>query len=343
MEFINSLIGTPLGYIMFAVFGVVKNYGLALIIFTILTKIILFPLAIKQQKTSVKSSLFQPKIQALQKQYANNKEKLQEETSKLYAEEGHNPLSGCLPILLQLPLLFGLIDVVYKPITHILRLPKETINSAFEIAKKVLGASISPSSPQISIIEAFKKSPSAFEGMGADFTTKIQTLNLNFLGINLGEKPTIALNMLILIPVLSGLTSLLVSYVSMKKGPTANVEQAGSMKTMMYIMPLFSAFFTLSVPAGVGLYWIISNIVAIAQVYVLNFFYNPEKLREQYQQEADERKKAKKQEKKSKPVEKLSEKSDVENKQTKETASNKLAEARRRMAEKYGENEKGEV
>jgi YidC/Oxa1 family membrane protein insertase len=340
MNVFDIFISRPLGYIMWACFLLVKNYGVALILFTIFTKLILFPLAIKQQKSSAKMAVFQPKLAALQKQYANNKAKLQEETTKLHAEEGYNPLSGCLPMLIQLPILFGLINVVYNPITHILQMPKDLVDKALVIAKTVKGIVITPTSPQIGIIEAVRKTPEVFEKLGTDFATKIQTVDLNFLGINLGEKPVFDWKWSVLIPLLSGLTSLIVSYVSMKKGPQASTQQAGTMKTMMYIMPLFSAWFTLSVPAGVGLYWIISNIVAIAQVYVLNFFYNPDKLREEFEQASlEKRKKVKDKVKNQTPIQIESEnvveiEQEVDN--MPKSAKNKLAEARKRMEEKYG-------
>ena len=122
MEFINSIFGYPLGWLMWLCYKIVSNYGIALIIFTLLTKLILFPLAIKQQKSSLRMARMQPKLEELQKKYGKNKEKYNEEMLKLYDEEKYNPMSGCLPMLIQFPILFGLIDVIYKPMTHIRRM-----------------------------------------------------------------------------------------------------------------------------------------------------------------------------------------------------------------------------
>lgn len=102
MGFISELIGYPLGWIMWAVYALVKNYGVAILIFTFIVRLILFPLSVKQQKSTAAMAAFQPKLDKLKKQYANNPNKLQEEQMKLYAEENINPMASCLPMFLQL-------------------------------------------------------------------------------------------------------------------------------------------------------------------------------------------------------------------------------------------------
>ncbi|MCI5802015.1 MAG: YidC/Oxa1 family membrane protein insertase, partial [Oscillospiraceae bacterium] len=138
MELINSIFGWPLGWIMWFCYLVVRNYGIALILFTLLTKLMLLPFAVKQQKSTIKMAIFKPKMDAIQKAYGNNKEKLNEELMKLYEKEGYNPMSGCMPMLIQFPILFGLIDVVYKPLTHILRLSSAEITIATDAAKGLM-------------------------------------------------------------------------------------------------------------------------------------------------------------------------------------------------------------
>lgn len=100
MDFITSIFGIPLGYVMWGCYSLVKNYGIALILFTLVTKLILFPFSLKQQKGMVKMARMQPKLMELQKKYGNNKQKLNEEMMKMYEREGYNPMSGCLPLLL---------------------------------------------------------------------------------------------------------------------------------------------------------------------------------------------------------------------------------------------------
>lgn len=117
IDFLYSIIGTPLGYIMWACYLLVNNFGWAIIIFTLLVKLATFPLFLKQQKNMAKSQLFTPKVREIQQKYRNNREKQQEEMAKLQ-KEGYNPMGGCGTMLLTFLILFGVIDVVYKPMTH---------------------------------------------------------------------------------------------------------------------------------------------------------------------------------------------------------------------------------
>lgn len=120
INFIYSIIGTPLGYVMWVIYLLVKNFGVAVILFTLVVKLASFPLTLKQQKNMAMSQLFMPRVQEVQKKYRNNQQKLQEEMGKLQ-KEGYNPMGGCGPMILILVILFGVIDVVYKPMTHLER------------------------------------------------------------------------------------------------------------------------------------------------------------------------------------------------------------------------------
>lgn len=349
MSLINAIIGTPLGWIMWLCYSVVHNYGLAIILFTIITKALLFPLSIKQQKNTVKMASFQPKLQAIQKRYANNKEKLSEEMNKLYQKEGYNPMSGCLPLFIQFPILFGLIDVIYNPLKHMLRFPSEAISKAADIASSVLGnTSMHAASQQLGVVSAYQMNPEAFSSLGAEFgqelLDRLANFDLTFFGINFAQTPYWGLNLLVLIPIISGLTSLLVSLQSVHNMKVQQQDQSGGgmMKSMMFIMPLFSVFFAFSVPAGVGFYWIVSNIVAIGQSALLNKMYDPQKIVEARRQAEEEAKQIERQERieaKRKAVagkDKAS-KEAVKGMTEKELNRLKLAQARKRDAEKYGE------
>lgn len=117
----NIPVITPLlGYLMKLCYWICNNnYAIALIIFTLIVKLITVPTQIKQQKSTAKMAKFSPKLKQLQKQYANNKQKLQEETMKLYSEEGVNPMGSCLPMVITMVILFGVIGVVYQPLNYI--------------------------------------------------------------------------------------------------------------------------------------------------------------------------------------------------------------------------------
>ena len=128
-----KFIEIPLGGILYFCYMFFKNYGLALILFTLIIKILLLPLAVKQQKNTAHMASVSPKLEKIKKKYGNDKQKYQEEQMKIYSEEGVNPMASCLPLLIQMPILFGLIYVVYAPLTYILRFSESTINAAKQV------------------------------------------------------------------------------------------------------------------------------------------------------------------------------------------------------------------
>lgn len=379
MSFINAIFGYPLGWIMWAIYHIVPIYGLALILFTLVTKLAMVPLTIKQQKSMAKQTAFAPRLQEIQSKYQNNKEKMNEEMMKLYQEEGYNPMSGCLPMLIQFPILFGLIDVIYNPLKHIMRFSSSLIDQAMEIVT-AMGGTGNLYSREITVINAVKQDPDAFLALGSDFVQKIQDFNFVFLGIDLSQVPTMAFNLLILIPILSGLTSILISMQSIRQQKQTMGENAagsGMTKGMMLFMPVMSLVIAFQVPAGVGMYWIFTNVFSFVQGILLNKYYNPRELAEKARAEAEARReeeRRQKREAKQKLRESLSEaerqrldeqekakkernrarreaaeaaaaakaaKVDAELLEKalseKEKNRRKLAEARRRDAEKYGE------
>ena len=341
MNFIMTVFGYPFGWLMYGLYHLVSSYGLALVLFTLIVKALLFPLGLKQQKSSVKMQIIQPKMQEIQAKYKNNQAKMNEELQALYAKENYNPMSGCGTLLIQFPVIFGLLDVVYKPLTHLLRFSKETIAALTEVASG-LGVAVVGYAPQINIYQSVMQNPAAYSGVGADVIEKIQSLNMNFLGLNLAGTPNLpwqgGWNWLVLVPILSGVTALLSSVISMRNSP--NMGQAGaSMKMMMYFMPLMSLWFTFLVPVGVGIYWTLSNVFGCIQALILNKIYNPKEVAEKLQAEAKERAERERQER----IEaKKRAKEALKNGETVEDTSflsdkEKIKEARRRDAEKYGD------
>ncbi len=334
-----NFLGVPLGWVMKFIYSFIQNYGLSIVVFTILVKLLMLPMAVKQQKSSAKMAIVQPQMIELQKKYANNQQKLSEELTALYAREGYNPTSGCLPLFIQFPIIMGLYDVIYKPMTHVLGIGKDLVAQATEIATSLGMLPEKVYSAEPYIITAVQKDPSAFSALGSDIVNEIQTLDLNFLGINLGDTPTMALNLLLLIPLLSFASSMLMTLMSMRNMDTGNNPSMSGMKATMYMMPFLSAWICFSVPAGVGMYWTVSNLLSIVQTAVLNKFYNPKEMAEKARIESERRKELEKAERaKAREAAKAGE-ADAKRKalNQKELNRQKLAEARRRDAEKYGE------
>ena len=270
----RTLIVYPLGWVLDFVYGFVQNYGWSLIVFTVAIKLLLLPLNLKQQKSTTRMQMVQPKMAELQKKYANDKNKLSEETMKLYKEYGVSPMGGCLPMLIQLPILFGLYRVIYQPLTYMLRYGKEQIDALMtELALT--------KSPQVEIAIAKAKDLVNFDFLGLDLSATPQFTNIDWLW---------------LIPILAAATTYLTSKVTTwvsgqgkkdeKKeeakptrvlNPEAKPEApAGdsAMKTMTYFMPIMTGWIAFSFPAALGLYWTISNVVSLAQTLLLNGYYS---------------------------------------------------------------------
>lgn len=242
-------------------------------------------------------------------------------------------------MLITFLVLFGLIDVIYNPMRHILGMSNEVIAQATEILKG-LGIAFSQYSPQTAIISSVQANPEAYSAMGADFINAVQSFNLNFLGINLGETPSFGLNVLMLIPILSGVTAFAVSWISMKINPAAmECPGAGTMKVMMFVSPLMSLYIAFQVPAGVGMYWILSNLFMMAQTLILNKFYNPREMAEKAKREAEERREKERLERieAKKKARSGDAQAQARAKSQKEINRQKLAAARKADAEKYGD------
>lgn len=270
MNSIFDIINIPLGYLFKGIYFLVNNYGFTIILFTLAIKLVLLPLNIKQQKSMKKMQSLQPRLAKIQEKYANDKEKQSQETMKLYQEMGVNPMGGCLPMLIQLPILFALYNIIRKPMSYIMMLGQEQILKINEIITGKAGEFATLN--QIELATKLEASIDKLTGL----VNKADIINFNFFGLDLSVTPSFGYISqhieYILIPLLAGGTTYLVSVLSTKmSGNTAaNNDAANSMKTMNTIFPFMTAWFAISLPAGLGLYWTISNLFQIAQMYLLN-------------------------------------------------------------------------
>jgi len=257
-----NIINIPLGYLFKGIYFLVNNYGLTIILFTIAIKLLLLPLNIKQQKSMKKMQALQPRLTKIQEKYAQDKEKQSQETMKLYQEAGVNPMGGCLPMLLQFPVLIALYNIIRKPLSYVMMLSKENIT----VIAERLGMNLKDINFEISAAKALE---SSFDKV-KDIVSIDNIINFDFFGFDLSVTPNLT-SKYVLIPILAGVTTYLVSIVSNKiSGANANAQTAGSMKTMNAIFPFMTAYFAITLPAGLGIYWTISNLFQIGQMYLLN-------------------------------------------------------------------------
>ncbi len=329
-EAITTFIPSTLGIAIRFIQGFAGSYWLTLLLFALFIKIILFPLALKQQKSSAKMAAFQPLLTEINKTYANDKQKQQEEYLRLQQEHGYSPLAGCLPLLVQMPILFGLIDVVYQPLTYVLNISKESIAKAMEI----VGLDTANRTAETVLIGDIQSNPEKFStAFSTEEIERIASLDLKFMGMDLSVTPDVGnIDFIWLIPIFSFLTMLASMTITTKMSGT---QMQGGMKAMPYISSVMFLFFGFSMPAGATFYWIGSNLFGLVQSLIVRKIYNPEELKAQFQKEIEEKNKNRK--KKNKVVKVETETGEVVEKKVSQNELEKirLQKAREAMSQKY--------
>ena len=280
MGIFDTLIVRPFGLLLMWIYSIVNNYGLAIIIFATIAKLILLPFSYKSKKSMAQMSRVQEKVNKLQKQYANNRVKLNEEITKLYEREGISPMSGCLPSFLPLPIMFGLYYAVQKPLTYMMGF-LEKPGTDIALLANAVGitdlASQNAYTVQITIAErlgeffdASGKLMPEIANLSSNIANYLVYIDFDFFGLNLAQQPSFT-NPAVLwvIPILSGLTAFLSSFLTQKMQGS---QLQGSMKIMLYVMPLMSVYFGFILPASVGIYWITNNVLMVVQEFCLGKF-----------------------------------------------------------------------
>jgi len=272
MNLINTFLGIPLGHVMRFIYGLVQNYGLSIILFALIARAILFPVSVIAQKNAVKMARMKPKLDNIKRRYAGDKDRISEEQYAIFKKEKYSPLFGTIPLLLQIPLILGLINVIYNPLQHLLRLPSETISLFALRAEQVLGEPLVSWGWQLQIVDLVQMNPTYFNTLPS--VEQIYGLDLSFFTFNLSLFPHITtFNSLILFPVFSGLSALIMCLVQNKVDVLQSRQSVGAKLSMTLIMVAFSTYFAFIVPAGVGLYWIVGNIIATTVMVILNRMY----------------------------------------------------------------------
>ncbi|MFI3115949.1 MAG: YidC/Oxa1 family membrane protein insertase [Clostridia bacterium] len=269
-----DFIAIPFGWVLKLIYELIGSYGLSLIVFTVFTKLILLPLMLKSKRSIKQVQKLQPRIQEIQKKYANNKQKQQEEIAKIYQDEQVNPAGSCLPTLITMPIMIGLYYVIQQPLTYIMRIEEEKIMQIASILN------IEVTSLRLSEINIASQVFNNFDKV-AGISENLMKIDFDFLGFNLAMTPSLTSGpkLLILIPVLSGIISYFSMQVTQKMQGTKDVEQPPAMKSMMITMPFMSAYFGFILPAGIGVYLITGNILSMIQEVFLTKYVN--KLEEQ--------------------------------------------------------------
>ncbi|MBR3971451.1 MAG: YidC/Oxa1 family membrane protein insertase, partial [Ruminococcus sp.] len=280
-----SWLAIPLGYMMQFCHSLLSNYGLAIILFTLLTKIIILPVGIWVHKNSIKIVKIQPAINRLKAKFYGDKERIGEEQNRMFKEQKYNPFASLLPLALQIVILLGVVAVIYHPFSYIFKTPDTVIDNINTSAAVVEQIDLESNSVEIDSIHAIKSHPEAFTHIaqtedGKEAIQNAQDFDLQFLGLDLSATPSqvIGKNLIyVLAPVVAGFSSWFLCFIQNK----INVLQAEQGKGNKYGTMIFSVGLSLYlgffVPAGIALYWVASNLIAVLQLLLLNALIPPKK------------------------------------------------------------------
>lgn len=289
-----DFIARPLGMFLYFIYNTVafKNYGLAIILFTLAIKLVLLPLTIKQLKSAAQMKEINPQIQELQRKYKNDKEKLNQEMLKLYSEHKVNPAGGCLPLLIQFPIILSLYWVIVQPLKFMLGKTPEQIKKIVDFVAAQVGPERLSFQKELIALNYFSEHPDKLPNV-ADALKAAELVDMRFLGLNLGKIPTFKWDIissdmatylpLLIIPVIAVIATYLSTRMTMPKqeDSSQSAAMAATSNSMLYIGPLMTLMFSFQVPAGVGLYWTINSVFQILQqLYINKFILNDNKDKE---------------------------------------------------------------
>ncbi len=288
-------ISSLFGYILNFIYEVVKNYGLAIIILSILLKLVLLPLSIKQQKTMKKTAKIQKKVKELQEKYKNDQMKMNQEMMDLYKRENLSPFSGCLTSIIQILLLFAMFGLVRSPLTYMKKIDNEVINNyIIEMKQEVGENSVSRNYPQISVLKYVNSHKTEEDPL---------YINMNFFGLDLSNIPQENWQdwTVYIIPALYVITTIISMKITTKmteantkkddiieikseeekdknkdKEPDPQDMAAQMNKSMSWFMPIMSVSIAIIAPLGLALYWLVNNILMIIERLIINKCLNSE-------------------------------------------------------------------
>lgn len=283
-----DFIAKPFGILMLWLYELTKNYGVAIILFALAVKVVLLYFSAKSKKSMMRQTRFTPYLKELEARYEGNKQKYQEEVTKLYKEEGINPMSGCLWSLLPFPILLALYRAIRFPITIMMGVPADAYE---KITNRLtaMGYAVPEGARNAAYAQIYQSQfiSQNFEKF-AHLSEKLKTIDYSFLGLDLGVQPTFRFWQftaedgsfwshfgLFLIPVVSALLSWAQMKISTAmSGGEQDPQTASTSKTMNWMMPLMSLWIGFAMPAALGLYWIFGSVFQIIQDFVLGKIFN---------------------------------------------------------------------
>lgn len=263
----------PLGYLMKWCWMLVGNYGWAIILFTLATKLVLLPLSVWIHKNTIQMVKIQPDLNFLKVNHYGDLDTIADEQGKLYKKHRYHPMLSLVPLIVQVVLLLGVVEIIYHPLSYLFAVDSETVNALAGL----YGIETNTSSFQLTLIEAIKNSaPEGIEAF-ASVIEPIKEFSGTLLGFNLSVIPSEVWGIYTVMPIIAGLSSFIMCWTQ----NMSNVLQHEQSKLNQYGMTVLSVgislYLGIGVPAGIAWYWVAGNLLSIAQMYILNAVINPKK------------------------------------------------------------------
>lgn len=277
---IGDALGSILGFILWFFFDLFDSFVPAVFIFVVIIKAVSFPFELKSRRAMQKSAKMSAKMQEIQKKYANNRQKLNEELAKFYEKEGYNPMGGCLPQLFPMFVLTGVYGAVARPLTNLFRVSAETLNSAVEALKTIPDLSVDLSSvySQLDIVRIFPQVSEKLNMFTPEQISDILDFNrgFNFFGLDLFAVPMSSSfsSFAWIWPVLSAVLMFATSMIAQRMSGM-NKDAPGCSKVMPFVVPLLIVWLTLYAPAALGVYYTVFNLVSLIQTVLTEKYFGP--------------------------------------------------------------------
>ncbi|MDR0314555.1 MAG: YidC/Oxa1 family membrane protein insertase, partial [Oscillospiraceae bacterium] len=259
-----------------------NNYAIALVLFTIIAKLILLPSSIGQQKRQAESTRTRAKIAKIKKKFAGDQKKMNEELSTFYQKEGYSSMfGGCGSLFLQFPIIIGLYGSIYRPISYILRIPGKTVGLITSTADK-LGLFENVQNSRLYEIEALSKVDKiqqALPQVDSKIFESMRDFDFTILGLPLGSYPRDK-TVYMAVPVAAFLSAMIMAIYTFFKQKKRNTEAANNMTMgcMMLFTPLLSLWLAYTFPIGIGIYWALNSLLSFVQMLILDYTHKPEKV-----------------------------------------------------------------
>lgn len=277
-----DILAIPFGFIMRLGYELLNSYGLSILFFTVVIKILMFPLNIWTQKNSIKLVKIKPQLNEIEINNFGDHTKIAAKQSEVFKREKYNAFVRLIPLLLQIPIILGLIAVIYNPMQHILQIPEPVITAIEERAEM-----IAPLTSQLQVVAMIKDPATAasFDTIvvsgydTATALTSVRAMDLKFCGLDLSTVPPIDFtNILMLIPLLALISTFLLSWVQNLLNVLQREAGWFGRWGMTIFICLFVLYFTFAVPAAIGMYWTFGNLLSVLITVILYLWFNPNKV-----------------------------------------------------------------